>query len=68
MATSTTTGELADLSNVAPPASDTRSARDITYPHELYPEIEPFDTGMLDVGDGAYLSTETVGCGTVVAR
>ena len=52
MATATTTGCEADLSNVSPPASDTRVSRDIAYPRQLYPEIEPYDTGMLDVGDG----------------
>ena len=43
-----------DLRYVSLPASDAANqvASPVAYPRDLYPEIEPYDTGFLDVGDG----------------
>ena len=43
-----------DLRFVSPPASDAANAvaNPLTYPVGLYPEVEPHEHGMLDVGDG----------------
>lgn len=38
----------------------------LTYARELYPEIEPFETGMLDVGEGHQIYWER--CGTKGAK
>ena len=53
----------ADLRHVSPPASDTaeQAAKPATYPTTLYPEIEPYETGMLDVGSGHKLYYEQCG-------
>jgi proline iminopeptidase len=52
-----------DLRFVAPPASDAANvvAKPIAYPVELYPEIEPYEKGMLDVGDGHKLYYDVSG-------
>jgi len=43
-----------DLRFVSEPASDAANAvgSPAKYPVNLYPEIEPYEKGMLDVGDG----------------
>jgi proline iminopeptidase len=43
-----------DLRYVSAPASDAANAvgSPAVYPVDLYPEIEPYEKGMLDVGDG----------------
>lgn len=43
----------ADLRYVSPAASDAANqvANPVAYPRNLYPEIEPFETGYLDVGN-----------------
>jgi len=43
-----------NLEYVAPPASDAAGqvASPASYPRSLYPEVEPFKSGLLDVGDG----------------
>jgi len=53
----------ADLSYVSPPASDAASqiATPVQYPRDLYPELEPFDNGLLDVGDGHRISYDVSG-------
>ena len=52
-----------DLRFVAPPASDAANvvAKPIAYPVALYPEIEPYEKGMLDVGDGHKLYYDVSG-------
>lgn len=52
-----------DLRFVSPPASDAANAvaSPLTYPIGLYPEIEPHDQGMLDVGDGHSLYYDVSG-------
>jgi len=53
----------ADLTYVSPPASDASSqiSKPVVYPRDLYPELEPFDSGLLDVGDGHQLSYDVSG-------
>jgi len=53
----------ADLSYVSPPASDAAGQikSPVQFPRDLYPELEPFDEGMLDVGDGHILSYDVSG-------
>lgn len=53
----------ADLTYVTPPASDAASqiSKPVQYPRDLYPELEPFDAGFLDVGDGHRLSYDVSG-------
>ena len=54
-----------DLKWVSPPASDVSqqaTTNAVKYPTTLYPNIEPYQTGMLDVGDGHTLYYEQ--CGT----
>ena len=52
-----------DLRYVSPPASDAANAvkSPLVYPVSLYPEIEPYDQGMLDVGDGHKLYYDVSG-------
>ena len=42
------------------------ASRDMTEPRSLYPSIEPYETGMLDVGDGHNIYYER--CGTPGAK
>lgn len=44
----------ADTSYVSPPASDAANqvANPVQYPRDLYPEIDSYEDGYLDVGDG----------------
>jgi len=53
----------ADLSYVSPPASDAAHQIDqpVAFPRDLYPELEPFDEGFLDVGDGHQLYYDVSG-------
>jgi proline iminopeptidase len=53
----------ADLRYVAPAASDAANqvANAVAYPRELYPEIEPYESGMLDVGSGHKLYYDVSG-------
>jgi len=53
----------ADLSYVSPPASDAANQIDkpVVFPRDLYPELEPFDEGLLDVGDGHQISYDVSG-------
>jgi len=53
----------ADLTYVSPPASDSSNQiqNPVTYPTTLYPAIEPFHSGHLDVGDGHELYYEQCG-------
>jgi len=53
----------ADLSYVSPPASDAANQinEPVQFPRDLYPELEPFDAGLLDVGDGHSLSYDVSG-------
>jgi len=53
----------ANLNYVSPPASDAAEQikNPVTYPRLLYPEIEPFEEGMLDVGDGHQLAYDVSG-------
>jgi proline iminopeptidase len=52
-----------DLRFVSAPASDAANAvaNPLTYPVGLYPEIEPHEHGMLDVGDGHSLYYDVSG-------
>ena len=52
-----------DLRYVSPPASDSANqvANPVSYPTNLYPEIEPYAEGMLDVGDGHRLYYDVSG-------
>ena len=52
-----------DLRYVSPPATDASSqiSTPVAYPRALYPEIEPRESGMLDVGDGHQLYYERCG-------
>ena len=52
-----------DLRFVSPPASDAANqvANPVTYPTGLYPAIEPYEEGMLDVGDGHQLHYDVSG-------
>lgn len=52
-----------DLRYVSPPASDSAGqvSRPAAYPQDLYPEIDPYDTGMLEVGDGHKLYYDVSG-------
>ena len=52
-----------DLKWISPPASDMsqQATRPAAYPTSLYPEIEPYMTGTLDVGDGHTLYYEQCG-------
>eukprot|EP00578_Thalassiosira_sp_NH16_P016889 CAMPEP_0181120470 /NCGR_PEP_ID=MMETSP1071-20121207/24175_1 /TAXON_ID=35127 /ORGANISM="Thalassiosira sp., Strain NH16" /LENGTH=369 /DNA_ID=CAMNT_0023205131 /DNA_START=173 /DNA_END=1282 /DNA_ORIENTATION=+ len=52
-----------DTSYVSPPASDTANqvANPVTYPRTLYPEIECYQSGHLDVGDGHKLYYDVSG-------
>eukprot|EP00937_MAST-01D_sp_MAST-1D-sp2_P004383 g4383.t1 len=53
-----------DLKWVSPPASDASqqaTTNAVKYPTTLYPNIEPYQTGMLDVGDGHTLYYEQCG-------
>jgi len=53
----------ADLRYVSPAASDAADqvANPVKFPRSLYPEVEPFDSGMLDVGDGHQLYYDVSG-------
>jgi len=53
----------ADLSYVSPPASDAANqiAKPVEYPQDLYPELEPFANGFLDVGDGHRIAYDVSG-------
>lgn len=53
----------ADLTFVAPPASDAASqvSNPVSYPTTLYPEIESYASGYLDVGDGHELYYDVSG-------
>eukprot|EP00535_Pseudo-nitzschia_heimii_P003551 CAMPEP_0197188108 /NCGR_PEP_ID=MMETSP1423-20130617/17250_1 /TAXON_ID=476441 /ORGANISM="Pseudo-nitzschia heimii, Strain UNC1101" /LENGTH=70 /DNA_ID=CAMNT_0042639869 /DNA_START=41 /DNA_END=249 /DNA_ORIENTATION=- len=44
----------ADTSYVSPPASDAANqvSKPVSYPRDLYPEIDSYEDGYLDVGDG----------------
>ena len=59
----TATAAKADLRYVSPPASDAANqvANPVNFPTQLYPEIEPTKTGLLDVGDGHSLFYEQSG-------
>mgnify|MGYP001165477867 CR=1 FL=1 len=48
---------------VSPPASDAsqQAVKAVEYPTELYPDVEPWDVGSLDVGDGHTLYYEQSG-------
>lgn len=52
-----------DLTYVSEPASDASNqiAKPVTYPRTLYPDLEPFASGLLDVGDGHQLYYEQCG-------
>lgn len=52
-----------DMRYISAPASDAASqiASPVAYPTTLYPEIAPYETGMLDVGDGHCLYYEQCG-------
>ena len=54
---------MADLRYVAPISSDAAdfASNPIQYPVELYPEIEPFSTAMLDAGSGHQVYYEQSG-------
>ena len=53
----------ADLRYVSPPASDAagQGGTPVAYPQTLYPEIEPYDSGLLTVGDGHQLYYDVSG-------
>jgi len=53
----------ADLSYVSPPASDAAGMikNPAKFPRDLYPELEAFDEGFLDVGDGHRLAYDVSG-------
>lgn len=53
----------ANLEYVSPPASDAAGqiANPVAYPRDLYPEIEPYEEGSLDVGDGHVLAYDVSG-------
>ena len=53
----------ADLRYVSPPSSDAAgiAASPLRYPVDLYPEIEPYTTGLLDVGSGHSIYYEQSG-------
>jgi len=53
----------ADLTYVSPPASDASNQinNPVDYPTKLYPEIEPYNKGLLKVGDGHELYFEECG-------
>lgn len=53
----------ADTSYVSPPASDAANqvAKPVRYPRELYPEIDSYEDGYLDVGDGHKLYYDVSG-------
>jgi len=53
----------ADMRNVSPPASDAaaQASNPAAFPRELYPPLEPYDTGMLEVGSGHSLYYEQCG-------
>lgn len=53
----------ADLTYVSPPASDTSNQiqNPVKYPTTLYDEIEPYNHGYIDVGDGHELYYEECG-------
>lgn len=55
--------KMADMTYVSPPASDASNqvATPVQYPRELYPELEAFDEGFLDVGDGHRLYYDVSG-------
>jgi len=52
-----------DMRNVSPPASDAaaQATNPAAFPRELYPPLEPYDTGMLEVGSGHSLYYEQCG-------
>lgn len=52
-----------NLKYISPPASDAASQikNPVVYPRTLYPEIEPFDEGFLDVGNGHNLAYDVSG-------
>ena len=52
-----------DLRYVGTPASDAAGqvANPVSYPRTLYPAIEPYDSGLLDVGDGHKMYYEQSG-------
>jgi len=52
-----------DLRYVSKPASDTanQATNPAKYPRDLYPDIEPYDSGLLDVGDGHRLYYDVSG-------
>jgi len=54
---------VANLNYVSPPASDAAAqiTNPVKYPRDLYPEIEPYEEGMLDVGDGHQLAYDVSG-------
>ena len=56
-------GSGADLQYVSPPSSDAAGlcAKPLEYPVQLYPEIEPYSTGFLDVGAGHQVYYEESG-------
>lgn len=62
-ATAMTLAPKPDLRYVSPPASDAANqvAFPVKYPTELYPEIEPYESGLLDVGDGHKLYYDVSG-------
>jgi len=53
----------ADMRNVSPPASDAASQANnpAAFPRKLYPPLEPYDSGMLEVGSGHRLYWEQCG-------
>jgi len=53
----------ADMRYVSPPASDMahQANNALNYPRELYSEIEPFEEGYLDIGDGHQLYYDVSG-------
>lgn len=53
----------ADLSYISPPATDAANqiGNPVEYPRDLYPELESFDNGFLDVGDGHLLYYDVSG-------
>ena len=54
---SSSAGKPADLRYVSAAASDAANqvAHPARYPRDLYPEIEPYESGLVDVGDGHQL-------------
>jgi len=61
--TGTSLASKADLTYVSPPASDAADQihNPVTFPLSVYPDIEPYKSDLLDVGDGHQLYYEECG-------